>query len=59
MADWGLGQIGTRLALSFVAVALMAEAAFVSVSVVTERSDVASLATAQRSETTGSGRLSP
>ena len=53
MADWGLGQIGTRLALSFVAVALMAEAAFVSVSVVTERSDVASLASAQRSETTG------
>ena len=52
MADWGLGQIGTRLALSFVAVTLMAEAAFAAVSVVTERSDVASLVSAQRAETT-------
>ena len=52
MADWGLGQIGTRLALSFVAVALMAEAAFAAVSMVTERSDVASLVSAQRAETT-------
>ncbi len=49
MRWWGLGGLGARLVGAFIGVALAAEAVFAAVTLLTERSDVASV---QRAETT-------
>lgn len=46
---WGLGGLGAKLVGAFIGVALSAEAVFAAVTLLTERSDVASV---QRAETT-------
>ena len=51
MAAWGRGRLGSRLVLAFVGVALAAEAASASVTLLTSRSDLAGLASTQRTET--------
>ena len=50
MASWGRGRLGARLVLAFVGVALAAEAASASVTLLTSRSDLAGLASTQRTE---------
>ena len=52
MAVLGRGRLAARLVLAFVGVALAAEAVFASVTLLTTRSDLAGLASAQRVETT-------
>ncbi|HXW77954.1 MAG TPA: ATP-binding protein [Acidimicrobiales bacterium] len=51
MLVWGRGRLGARLVLAFVGVALAAEAVFASITLLTTRSDLAGLATTQRSNT--------
>ena len=50
MAPWGRGRLGSRLVLAFVGVALAAEAASASVTLLTSRSDLAALASTQRAD---------
>jgi two-component system sensor histidine kinase BaeS len=50
MAPWGRGRLGARLVLAFVGVALAAEAASASVTLLTSRSDLAGLASTQRAD---------
>jgi two-component system, OmpR family, sensor histidine kinase BaeS len=50
MAPWGRGRLGARLVLAFVGVALAAEAASASVTLLTSRSDLAALASTQRAD---------
>ena len=52
MAPWGRGRLGSRLVLAFVGVALAAEAASASVTLLTSRSDLAALASTQRADRT-------
>ncbi len=50
MAPWGRGRLGSRLVLAFVGVALAAEAASASVTLLTSRSDLSALASTQRAD---------
>ncbi len=52
MAEWHRGRLAARLVVAFAGVALAAEAAFASVTLITTRSDLAGLASTQRAQTT-------